>query len=93
MQVKNINDGKSKSLGWLIKLNLLKYCAWLVFHIFSGLLMRVRKGITIKIGKVSEIPSNKEMTINPTNLETLPLLPILQKCKVWLIKNSFLENL
>ena len=53
--------------------------------------MRVRKGITIKIGKVSEIPSNNEMIVNPMNLETLPLLPILQKCRVWLIKNSFLD--
>ena len=93
MQVKNKNDGKSKSLGWLIKSNFLKYWAWLVFHIFSGLLIRVRKGITIKTGKVSEIPSNKEMIINTTNLETLPLLPILQKFKVWFIKNSFLEIL
>ena len=45
-----------------------------------------KNGITIKTGKLSEIPSNKEKIINTTNLVMLPLLPILQRSREWFIK-------
>ena len=61
--IKIKNDGRSRSLGWLMKSNLLIFWAMLVFQIFSGLLIRVINGITINIGKVSEMPSNKENSI------------------------------
>ena len=62
------NDGSSRSLGWLIKSNLLIFWARLVFQILSGLLIRVINGITINIGKVSEMPSIKENSIRKKNL-------------------------